>query len=105
MGQAFIGFGLGYGRIKTKKANYIFILKPTAYFEEHTLVKVWVLDLFALFGGVQDDKSDGHLQAAERIGGRKVSNMGKDGTGLIKSKLTWPIPRHRKEGNLQERHE
>lgn len=70
MGQDIIG--LGYGRIKTtKKATYIFILKPKAYFEEHTLVKVWVLDLFALFGGVQDDKSDGHLQAAERMGGRE----------------------------------
>lgn len=80
-----------FGRInKGKKKGIItiksiFSFKPKAYFKEHALVKVWVLDLFAPFAGVQDDKSDGHLQAAQRMGGRKVSNMGKgDGTGLIK---------------------
>lgn len=42
-----------------------FIVKLNSYFKDDALVKVWVLDLFALFARVQDDESDGKLQAAE----------------------------------------
>lgn len=51
--------------------------KPNSYFEEHALVKVWVLDYFALFAGVQDDKSGDHLREAAWMSARKVSEKQK----------------------------